>query len=244
VERRDNDMSAPITLLSSKATRVVLAELARIFEARSGRAVALQSLGGVTAARRVGAGEVFDVVALASHVIDELLETRHLVAGSKVDVVRSGVAVAVRAGAIRPKIDSEDALKHAVIASPTIGISTGPSGRELTRLFEHWGLSEALRGRVVVAPPGIPVATLVARGEAALGFQQESELFAFPGIDVLGPMPAPIQIVTTFSAALCATSQQPDEARALLAFMTSPEAANAKRDQGMEPARSSPAENG
>jgi molybdate transport system substrate-binding protein len=229
-------MSAPITIVSSKATRAVLADLAIAFEARARRACALQSVGGVTAAARVRAGETFDVVALASAAIDDLIATGHLVARSKVDVVRSGVAVAVRAGAPRPTIDSEESLKEAVLAARTIGLSTGPSGVELTKLFERWGIADRVSERIVVAPPGIPVAALVARGTAELGFQQCSELLSVAGIDVLGPMPAPIQIVTTFSAAVCASSQQPDDARALLAFMTSPESADVKRRQGMEPA--------
>ncbi len=229
-------MSAPIILVSSKATRTVLAELARIFESRSGRTVGFESTGGVVAAERVRAGERFDVVALASAAIDELLAASHLVAGSKTDIVRSGVAVAVRAGAPRPRIASEEALKRAVLAARTIGRSTGPSGVEIEKLFVSWGVIDELRGKIIVTPPGIPVATLVARGEAQLGFQQWSELLAVPGIDILGPMPAPIQIVTTFSAAVCARSTHPDDARALLAFLASPEASDVKRRQGMEPA--------
>jgi molybdate transport system substrate-binding protein len=229
-------MSAPISIVSSKATRGVLAELARAYEVRAQRTFALESVGGVTAAQRVRAGEPFDVVALASDVIDDLIATGYLMTGSRVDLVRSGVAVAVRAGTPHPKIDSEGSLKEAVLAARTIGVSTGPSGVELTKLFERWGIASVLRDRVVVAPPGIPVATLVARGTAELGFQQWSELLSAAGIDVLGPMPAPIQIVTTFSAAVGALSQQPDDARALLAFMASPESADVKRRRGMEPA--------
>jgi molybdate transport system substrate-binding protein len=229
-------MSVPITLVSSKATRTVLAELARAFEARHGHAVALESTGGVVAAERVRAGEVFDVVALASAAIDELLAASHLVAGSKTDIVRSGVAVAVRAGAPRPRIDSEEALKRAVLHARTVGRSTGPSGLELEKLFDAWGIVDELHGKIIVASPGVPVATLVARGDVELGFQQWSELLGVPGIDILGPMPAPIQIVTTFSAAVCATSTQPDEARNLLAFIAAPDASEVKRRQGMEPA--------
>jgi molybdate transport system substrate-binding protein len=214
----------------------VLDQLARAFEARSGRNVVLESTGGVVAAKRVRAGETFDVVTLASAAIDELLAARHLVAGSKTDVLRSSVAVAVRAGASRPRIDSEQALLRAVLAARTIGRSTGPSGLELDKLFHSWGIAEEIRDKVIVAPPGTPVAMLLARGEVELGFQQWSELLAVPGVEVLGPMPAPLQIVTTFSAAVCATSTQPGDARALLAFISSPDASQVKRRQGMEPA--------
>ena len=158
-----------------------------------------------------------------------------MVAGSKVDLARCGVAVAVRAGAPRPEIGSDDALRRAVLAARTIGTSTGPSGRGLGRLFERWGIAERIRDRIVTPPPGVPVGALVARGDVELGFQQRSELIHVEGIDVLGPLPASIQIVTTFSAAVGARTRQPEAARALLDFMASPAAAAAKRRHGMDP---------
>ena len=226
-------MSFPITGISSMATKGLLAELAQAYEQRSGRTVAIEAVGGVDAAKRVQAGEPFDVVVLASDAIDKLLATGHLAAGSKVDLVRSGVSVAVRAGALRPDIGSEEALKRAVLAARTVGYSTGPSGVQLAKLFERWGIAEQLRERIVTAPPGVPVGALVARGEVELGFQQLSELMHLEGIDVLGPLPEPVQIVTTFSAGVGAKAAQPDAARALLDYMASPAADAAKRRQGM-----------
>lgn len=229
-------MTPKITGISSMATKALLAELASAYEARGGCRVAIESVGGVDAATRVQAGEPFDVVVLASDAIDKLLAAGHLVAGSKVDLVRSGVAIAVRAGSPHPEIDSEEALRRAVLAARTIGYSTGPSGVQLARLFERWGIAEALRDRIVTAPPGVPVGSLVARGEVELGFQQLSELMHLEGIDVLGPMPPAVEIVTTFSAAVATTSRQPGDARALLDFMASPQATEAKRRQGMDAA--------
>ncbi len=229
-------MNVPVTLVSSMATRALLADLARAFEARSGRLVAIESLGGVAVAARVRKGESFDVVVLASDALDELLAGGRLVTGTKLDLVRSGVAVAVRAGGARPDVGTEAALRRAVLAARSVGCSTGPSGVELNRLFERWGITEELKGRLVVAPPGVPVGMLVARGEVELGFQQLSELMHLDGIDVLGAMPEPIQIVTTFSAAVGAAARQPEAAHELIAFMASSAAAEAKRRQGMEPA--------
>jgi molybdate transport system substrate-binding protein len=150
--------------------------------------------------------------------------------------VRSGVSVAVRAGAAHPDISSEAAVRHAVLAAPTLGCSTGPSGVALTKLFERWGVAQAVAPRLVQAPPGVPVAALVARGDVALGFQQLSELIDVPGIEVVGPLPAAIRIVTTFSAGVCTACNQADAARALLDFLASPACDDAKRRQGMEPA--------
>ena len=120
--------------------------------------------------------------------------------------------------------------------APTLGYSTGPSGTHLLKTFERWGLLETVRPRIVQAPPGVPVARLVAQGDVALGFQQLSELLHAPGITVVGPLPPGVQLMTTFSAALAATCQQPEAARALLAFLASPAATEAKRRHGMEPA--------
>jgi molybdate transport system substrate-binding protein len=225
-----------LTGVSSMATKAVLAELARAFEARTGCRVALESVGGVDAAKRVRAGEVFDVVVLAQGAIEELVADGYLVAGSQLELVRSEVHVAVRAGALHPDISSEDALRRVVSRARSIGTSTGPSGVELARLFERWGIAEQLRARVVTPPPGVPVGTLVARGEVELGFQQYSELYGMDGIDVLGPLPEPIRIVTTFSAAVGAAARSPERARAWLTFMASRDTADAKRRHGLQPA--------
>lgn len=229
-------MITRLTGISSMATRQLLNELADLYTQRSGCRVAIESIGGVDAARRVQAGEPFDVVVLASDAIDKLIAEQRVVAGSKIDVARSGVAIAVRAGAARPAIRSEDALRATVRSARTVGYSTGPSGVQLAKLFERWGIADEIRDRIVQATPGIPVGSLVAKGEVELGFQQLSELLHVAGIAIIGPLPPAIQIVTTFSAGVCTVSQQPDAARALLEFMVSPAAEEAKRRQGMEPA--------
>ena len=225
-----------ITGISSMATRQVLAELAGAYLQRSGVAVAFESVGGVDAAKRVQAGEPFDVVVLAADAIDKLVAAGRVVAGSRTDLVCSGVAIAVREGSARPDIGSEEALRSAVLSARTLGYSTGPSGVALAKLFERWGIADTVRDRIVQASPGVPVGRLVAGGEVELGFQQLSELMHLPGIDVLGPMPPGSEIATTFSAGLCATAVQPEAVRALLAFMRSPAAVDAKRRHGMEPA--------
>ena len=230
-------MASPIRIISSMATKQVLADLIALYrQAQPDAVIKLESVGGVDAAKRVQAGEAFDIVALASNAVAQLTTDGKVVAGSTVDVVRSGVALAVRSGAPHPDIASEAAVKQAVLAARTLGYSTGPSGVQLARLFERWGIAEQIKDRIVTAPPGVPVGSLVAQGEVELGFQQLSELMSLEGIDVLGPLPADIQIITTFSAGLATASTQPDAVRALLAFLVSPATAPTKQRNGMEAA--------
>lgn len=228
--------NSPLKMLSSMATREVLSELAAQYEQGSGQPVAAEAAGGVDVAKRVQAGEALDVVVLASNAIDKLIAEGKVLAGSRVDLVRSGVAIAVRAGAAKPDISTEDAVKRAVVAARTLSYSTGPSGVYLEKMFERWGVLEQIRSSIVVPPPGTPVGSLVASGGAELGFQQLSELQNLAGIDVVGPLPPAIQTITVFSAGVATACQRPDAARALLSFMASGNAAATKQRFGMEAA--------
>lgn len=218
------------------ATRLVLAELAAAYRLTAGVDVTIESVGGVDAAKRVQAGELFDVVILAADAIDKLIVGGSVRAGSRIDLVRSPVAIAVRSGSPRADISNEAALRASVLAARSLGYSTGPSGTALLKLFERWGIADELRARIVQAPPGVPVGKLVADGAVELGFQQLSEMLSQPGIEVIGAMPPGTEIVTTFSGGICAATSQAEAVRALLAFMASPAAADAKRRHGMEPA--------
>jgi molybdate transport system substrate-binding protein len=229
--------SSPVLkVLSSMATREVLGELARRFALATAQPVSTEAAGGVDVAKRVQAGEALDVVVLASDVIEKLIGEGKLLEASRVDLVKSGVAVAVRAGAALPDISTEDAVKRAVIAAPSVSYSTGPSGVHLEKVFARWGILGEIRPRVVVPRPGVPVASLVASGAAALGFQQLSELQNVAGVTVVGPLPPALQIVTTFSGGISVQCAAPQTARALLDYMASPEALEIKRRYGMDAA--------
>ncbi|MGY2046743.1 substrate-binding domain-containing protein [Methylobacterium sp. JK268] len=227
-------MTDPITGLSSMATRQVLADLAASYERRTGQGVAIRSMGGVDAARLVRSGAGADVIVLASAVMEQLEAEGFLVAGSRVAFARSGIAAAAPSGRPRIAIDDEAAVRAAVLGAERIATSTGPSGDHLGRLWQRWGIADAIAGRVVQAPPGVSVGSLLARGEADLGFQQLSELRDVPGIAVLGMLPREIQAVTVFSAGLGAASPDPARARALIAYLTSAEARPAKERCGLE----------
>lgn len=220
--------------ISSMATRQVLSELLAAWHARGGEETTIESVGGIDAARRVQVGEeALDVVFLASEALTKLQAASRVVEGSVLPLMRSGTAVAVPAGAAQPDIASEDAVRAAVLAAPSIGYSTGPSGVALQALFERWGIAAQISTRTVQAPPGVPVGTLIARGEVALGFQQLAELIHVPGIAVVGLLPPAIAIDTVFGAGIVAGTPHADVAQRLLAFMASSEASQAKLRQGM-----------
>jgi molybdate transport system substrate-binding protein len=224
--------------ISSMATKALLADLTQAYQAQTGVSVHIESVGGVDAAKRVQAGEAFDMVLLASDAIDKLMASGHVQTGSRSDWVRSPVAVAVQAGAYRPDLSNEAAVKAAVLASSTLSYSTGPSGVYLEKLFARWGIADEVKPRIVVPPPGTPVGALVASGQAALGFQQLSELIALSGIDVLGTLPADVAFITTFSSGIPAVIAN-DAARvaavqSFLQFLASAGVEDVKRKQGMD----------
>jgi molybdate transport system substrate-binding protein len=229
-------MSGCITALSSMATRHILADLSKAYEQLNGIRTDIRSMGGVEAAKLVRASEPTDVVVLASKVMEGLEAEGHIVKGSIMDFARSGIAIAVPTGAARPQVASEQAVRQAMLEARRICYSTGPSGDHLKALCQKWGVADSVLGRALVAPPGVPVASLVAGGDADLGFQQLSELIGQRGIEVLGPLPPEIQAVTTFAAGLSSASHEREAARAVVAYMASAETGDTKRRYGMEPA--------
>ena len=225
-----------LTGLSSMATRRLLADLAASFEDRTGCRIDMISIGGIDAARRVRTGEVVDVIVLASDVMTQLANEGHIVAGTRADIVRSGMAMAIRDGARRPVLASEDDLRQAILAARRIGYSTGPSGQHLQQVFERWGIAGLIADRVVEASAGVSVASLVAAGQVDIGFQQLSEMIDVPGIKVVETLPPSVQTMTVFTAGISALSSNPDDAQAFVTYLTSPETHATKRRYGLEPA--------
>jgi len=221
------------------ATKAVLSQLTHLYKAQTGVEVQIESVGGVDAAKRVQAGEGFDIVLLASDAIDKLIQAGHLLTNSRQDWVLSSVAVAVKKGGKHPDISTEAALKASVLSSATLSYSTGPSGVYLEKLFERWGISSEVKAATVVAPPGVPVGSLVASGQVELGFQQLSELIALPGIDVLGTLPSEVAYTTRFSSGIpAAIEKNPirwSEVKSFVEFLNSSGVQQIKIDQGMSP---------
>ena len=230
-------MAADIVGISSMATRQILAELSTAYQQKTGKSVTIEAVGGVDAAKRIRAGEKFDVVVLADDAMKKLEADGFLKAGSRAGFAESSIAVAVRAGTKRPDLASEASTKAAVLAAQTVGYSTGPSGTHVMKLLEKWGIDPKDTKKVVVAPPGVPVGSLIARGEVELGFQQMSELLDVQGIEVAGMLPAEIQSVTLFACGVGAQAGNEAGARDLIGYLTSPDTNATKWKHGMEPPR-------
>jgi len=227
--------AAEIKVLSTQATEQAYRELAPQFEQASGHKVSTIFTGTLDVQKRIAAGESYDIILMAGPAIDDFIKAGKVVPGSRVDIARSGVGVAVKAGAPKPDIGSTEAVKKTLLAAKSIGYSTGPSGVYLTGLFQRLGVADAIKGKLKQTPTGVFVGNIVASGEAEIGFQQVSELAHFPGVDFVGPLPADIQEVTVFSAGLQVGAKETEPAKSWLKFLTAPEHAAAFTSRGLTP---------
>ena len=224
-----------IKVLASNAIKEAYLELVPQFEKASGHKVATTWAGTNDIKKRIAAGETYDLIIMSRASLDDIVKSGKVVAGSPVNLVKSGIGIAVRAGAPKPDISSGEAVKKAVLAAKSVGYSTGPSGTYLVGLFQRMGIADAIKAKVVVSQPGHPVGEYIARGEAEIGFQQVSELLPVKGIIFVGPLPADIQEITTFAGGLHIAATQPGAAGALVKFITAPAAVPVIKRKGLEP---------
>jgi molybdate transport system substrate-binding protein len=228
---------ARIQVMQAAAFKEAYLELAPRFERETGHEVS--SLW-VPTAQIMGrlqspdaAADAADLVIMSAAGLDALIAAG--LVHARTDLARSGIGVAVRAGASRPDISSGEALARAMLAAESIVYSTGPSGVYLAALFERMGIAGEIAHKVKRVQ-GEPAGEVVARGEAQIGFQQMSELLPVAGIDLVGPLPDDVQEITTFSAGVLVAAKEPEAARALIDFFTAPHAAPVIRAKGMQPA--------
>jgi len=226
---------AEIKMIASNAVKEPYIQLVPQFEKASGHRVSIDWGGTADIIKRISGGEVADVVITTAPSIDGLIKQGKLAEGSRVDLVKSLIGAAVRAGAPKLDISSGEALKKTLLAANRIVLSAGPSGVYLDTLFRNIGIADQINGKITRLAPGASPGEAVARGEGDIGFTQVSELLAVKGIDYLGPVPADVQQVTTFSAGLNKNAPQPEAAKALLKFLTSPAAATILKKTGLEP---------
>jgi molybdate transport system substrate-binding protein len=227
--------AAEIRVLSTQATEEAYRELVPEFEKTTGHKVATTFTGTLDANKRLAAGEGYDLLIMSASSIDEHIKGGKVAPGSRVDLAKSGVGVGVKSGAPKPDISTTDALKKAILAAKSIGYSTGPSGVYIVGLFQRLGIADDIKGKLKQTPTGVFVGSIIASGEAEIGFQQVSELSHFAGVDYVGPLPADVQQFTMFSSGIIAGAKEADGAKALVKFITAPTAAAAFKKRGMEP---------
>jgi len=185
--------------------------------------------------KRIAGGEAADLVILGNSGTEELSKQGKLVAGSRAAFAKSGIGVAVRAGAPKPDISSADAVKKSLLAAKSVAYSAGASGIYLVSMFQKLGISDQVKSKTAAVKPGEPVGEVVARGDAEIGFQQVSELIPVKGIQYLGPLPAEIQNITVFSGGIHSGAKEADAAAALAKFLTAPDALPTIKKHGLEP---------
>ncbi|SDE01395.1 substrate-binding domain-containing protein [Belnapia rosea] len=232
--------AAEIHVLTSGGLTAAYRALAPEFERATGhRLVTAQgaSMGSAPDAipQRLARGEPADVLLLAGSALDRLIAEGRAMPGSRTDIAESRIGMAVRAGAPRPDIASMEGFRRALLAARSIAYSASASGVYIeTEMYRRMGLADELmpKSRKILSER---VGSVVARGEAEIGFQQISELLPIQGIDFLGPIPAELQQVTVFSAGLAAGAREPEAAHALIRFLASPEARDTLRRTGLDP---------
>ena len=226
--------AAQITLLSSNGVREAVTELIPQFEKATGHRVQVIWDGTLNIKKRIGSGEVADLVVMPAEDVDALIASGGLMPGSRVDLAKSIIGVAVRSGIAKPDVSTSEKFKSVLLAAKTIVISSGPSGVYLLELLEKQGILGTLRPRIKQLPSGQSVGEALARGEGDLGFQQVSELLHVSGITYVGPLPAEIQKVTIFSGGIPKTAKDVAVAREFLTFLKSPRNAAVLKKAGLD----------
>lgn len=228
--------TAELTVLASQGVVSAVRDLAPAFERASGHKVLVSFEAGPGLMNKVNSDAPADVVTHYPETIDDLVKRGKVLAGTGVVIARAGIGVAVRAGAPKPDISSPDAFKRSMLAAKSIAYSrAGASGLYVAKLMERLGIAAEMKPRTRLVD-GVPVAEVVAKGEAEIGMQQINVILPITGIDYVGPLPPELQDYVVFSAGVLAVSRRPDAAIAMVKFMSAPEAAPLIRKSGMEPA--------
>jgi molybdate transport system substrate-binding protein len=233
--------AAEIKVLTSRAMNHVLTALVGAFQTTSEHKVVLILAPPAEIRRRIVNSEIVDVAMSGEAIIEDLVQQGKIARDGKLTLARVGVGVAVRAGSTKPDIASVEAFKRALLAArsivytdPAVG---GASGIHFEKILDRLGIANEIKAKSILNAQAAttPSAEIVARGEAELGIQLISEIVSVPGAELLGPLPAELQAMTVISAGIVATASEPDAARVLLEFLTSPAAEAVIKATGMEP---------
>ncbi len=234
-------MDSELKVLSTTAMKTVFEELSPQFERATGNRLVVSLGPSSQLETRLADGEAADVAILTTAGAKEMVARRKILAGSLVDIARSSLGVAVQKGASKPDISSVEAFKRALLAVKSIAVSKpggGQSGAHMAKVFKELGIAEAMAAKAKYGaggPKGL-VGLIILRGEADIGVQQIAELMGVSGIDIVGPLPAELQSVTPFTAAIPTSASHPEAGRALIDFLTTPAAKSVIKAKGLEPA--------
>lgn len=230
-----------VTVLATTAMKTSFDELAPQFERASGHRLALTFGPSLQLEKRLGEGEGADVAIVSAAGIDDLAARGKVARGSVTAIAGSVLGVAVPRGAPKPDLSSADAFKRALLAAKSVAVSKpvggGQSGVHMAKVFERLGIAEqmAAKAKYGTGGPSGLVGLIIERGEAEIGVQQIAELLAVPGVDFVGPLPAELQSVTPFVAAIPTAAQNADAGHELIAFLTTPDAKRIIKAKGLEP---------
>jgi molybdate transport system substrate-binding protein len=230
--------AAELRVLASVALTSALDELSPVFENATGDKLSIGYGLAADLRKHILDGETADVIILTRPLMDELQKQDKLVPDSLVNVAGTPVSVVARAGAPKPDISSVDAFKHTLLAARSIVYADpakgGASGVYFARVLDRLGIAEQLKGKTILVP-GAQAAEVVARGDAELGVAQGSEIVPVAGAQLVGPLPGELASMTVFAAGIGAASKSPEAAKALIKFLTGPEAASRFKTKGFEP---------
>jgi molybdate transport system substrate-binding protein len=222
--------------LCTNGVKSVMLDLVPAFERTSGTKIVITWGSANGLLKELESGAAGDLAILTAEAIDDLIKHGKVVTGSRVDLARSGIGVAVRKGAKRPDIASPEALKRALLAAKSVAHSkSGMSGIYFPTVLARLGIADVMKPKIVIPDPGTPVGEVVATGEAEIGIQQISELLPVAGIEIVGPLPDALQKITTFSGGVLTAAKEPNVAAALLKFVAA-ESPRLLKQKGLEPA--------
>jgi molybdate transport system substrate-binding protein len=233
-------VAAEIRVMLSGGFAAAYDELVPQFEGATGHTVitlrgASRGTGWNSIPSRLQRGEAADVVIVLGGALDDLVNDGKVVAGTRVDLGRSGIGVAVRAGSPKPDIGTVDAFKRAMLSARSVAYSSA-SPYLSGELFQRLGVADQVKGKsLMVAGGAVAIASAVVRGEAELGLHIISELLPVPGIEIVGPLPAEIQRTVILSAGILEGAKEPANATALIKFLASPTSAPVIMKRGLEP---------
>ena len=229
--------AAEIKVMSSNALKTALEELGPAFEKATEHKLVLTWGAAAQLKAQIEKGAAFDLTVLTDAGIDDLIKQGKLAAATRTNLVNSGAGVAVRKGAPKPDISTVDAFKRALVNAKSFAfVEQGATGIYIKALLPRLGIADALKDKIKLLPPENPAARAIANGEAEIGITQISEILPYAGAELVGPLPAEIQLTTSFVTAVGVNAKEAEPAKALIKFLKTPPAAAVLKAKGLDPA--------